>query len=390
VTRGRKRKFDTSIPGHIDQKVIPAGCYWHRRDRYWYTKLPYETPAIRRLCGEDAMLSDLHHAMELLGGVEKDTLKFLLDAHQASDQYAELADTTKEDYANTRRILDGFVTKIGMPFPSLKLSKIKLPLIQVLIDDIAAGKRRHGDTPAERTPSSAAHVQRYLSAAFAWGMPRGLCAFNAAEGVAMPKERKAHRMPSRVIMRACVALFKRRGALPTRTKGSLPPYVWAVAVIAYACRMRNIEVRSLTDADETDDGIIVDRRKGSLGNTTEWSPELREAWDWLKIRRTGIWAKKRLPSPLRPDQRPLVVNEQGQRVSKSTMASAWRRAMAAAMAAGLIDASERFGLHGLKHRGVTDTEGTKADKQQASGHRNMQMVNHYDHERPVVKPANKA
>lgn len=63
--------------------------------------------------------------------------------------------------------------------------------------------------------------------------------------------------------------------------------------------------------------------------------------------------------------------------------------MAAALAAGLITEEERFGLHGLKHRGITDTKGTKADKQLASGHKSMQMVNRYDHERPIVDPAGK-
>jgi integrase len=72
------------------------------------------------------------------------------------------------------------------------------------------------------------------------------------------------------------------------------------------------------------------------------------------------------------------------------MSSAWRRAMAAALKAGVISKEERFGLHGLKHRGITDTKGTKADKQLASGHRSMQMVHLYDHERPVVDPAGKA
>lgn len=230
-------------------------------------------------------------------------------------------------------------------------------------------------------------MQRYLSAAFVWAMPRGFCEYNPAEGVDMPREKKAHRMPDLVTMKAVVALFKRRGALATRTRGSLAPYVWAVALIVYACRMRGVEARALTDADETPEGIVVDRRKGSLGNLTRWSPELREAWDWLKRRRNGIWAKKRRSVPLRPENRPLIVTEGGNAVGKSTMSSAWRRAMAVAMEAGLITTEERFGLHSLKHRGVTDTKGTKADKQLASGHKSMQMVHHYDHERPVVDPA---
>jgi hypothetical protein len=345
---------------------------------------------MRRLGTDEALLSDLYHAMEQINGIERDTLDYLLNLHCNSSQFKELAKATQDDYTYCRTILQNFRTKLGLPFSSLKLRKITLPLVQVLIDDIASGKRSFNDVPLQPTPSSGAHVQRYLSAAFVWGMPRGHCLGNPAEGVDMPKERKAHRMPDAVTMNAVVALFKRRGALPSRRRGSLAPYVWAVAVIAYACRMRGVEVRELTDADETDDGIIVDRRKGSLGNITRWSTDLKEAWNWLKTRRNRIWEKKRRPLPIRAEDRPLVVTEGGVAVGKHTMSSAWRRAMAAAQDAGLITNEERFGLHGLKHRGITDTKGTKADKQLASGHKSMQMVHRYDHERPIVDPAGKS
>lgn len=288
MTKGRKRRFDETIPYHINQNKLPNGCYWNRRDRYWYTYVEGTKPRMRRLGSEEALLSDLYHAMEQLNGIERDTLDYLLKFHSSSPQFAGLAKATQDDYKYCRTILQNFRTKLGIPFASLKLRKITLPLVQVLVDDIAAGKRSFDDVPLQPTPSSGAHVQRYLSAAFTWGMPRGHCLTNPADGVDMPKERKAHRMPDAVTMKAVVALFKRRGALPSRRRGSLAPYVWAVAVIAYACRMRGVEVRELTGADETDEGIIVDRRKGSLGNITRWSTDLEEAWNWLKKRRNQI------------------------------------------------------------------------------------------------------
>ena len=386
MTKGRKRKYDPNIPSHIQQQLLPRGCYWHRRDRYWYTLVEGDKPRTRRLADEDALLSDLHHAMECVSGVERDTLDYLLDQHEKSAAFRKLAGSTQDDYRYCRAIINAFQTKLGVPFGKLKLRKVDLPLVQVLVDAVADGKRSHSDQPEKATPSSGAHIQRYLSAAFVWGMPRGLCKFNAAQGVDMPVEVGAHRMPDLVTMKAVVALFKRRGKLPTRTKGSLAPYVWAVAVIAYECRMRSVEVRSLTDADETKEGIIVDRRKGSLGNLTRWSSQMREAWDWLKVRRQGIWASKRLPVPHRPQDRYLVVAETGRAVGKSTMSSAWRRAIAVAVEVGILSTEEKFGLHAIKHRAITDTKGNKADKQLASGHKTLQMVNHYDHSRPVVDP----
>ncbi|MBB3184716.1 hypothetical protein FHR95_002290 [Halomonas fontilapidosi] len=48
--------------------------------------------------------------------------------------------------------------------------------------------------------------------------------------------------------------------------------------------------------------------------------------------------------------------------------------MEAAVDAGVITQEEKFGLHDLKRRGITDTEGNRHDKQEASGHRNEHML----------------
>lgn len=42
---------------------------------------------------------------------------------------------------------------------------------------------------------------------------------------------------------------------------------------------------------------------------------------------------------------------------------------------------ERLGLHNLKHRGVTDTEGTQNE---ASGHKIDAMMHLYDHSMPTA------
>ena len=54
---------------------------------------------------------------------------------------------------------------------------------------------------------------------------------------------------------------------------------------------------------------------------------------------------------------------------------------------GIIEEHERFTLHGMKHKGVTDTKGTLQDKQRASGHKSQSMAAHYDHELAEVAPA---
>lgn len=44
---------------------------------------------------------------------------------------------------------------------------------------------------------------------------------------------------------------------------------------------------------------------------------------------------------------------------------------------------------GLKHRGVTDTEGNIGDKQDAAGHVERKMTQRYAHDLPVVAPPTK-
>jgi hypothetical protein len=313
--------------------------------------------------------------MELAKGSDSSTLDYMLRKFEDSGQFKnEISDATRTDYRYCRDVLQRHATKLGIPFANLRRGSITPPLIQRLVNDIA-----------KEFPAKANHVKRYLSVAYQWGVLNGYADSNVAQGVRQSKERKAHRMPEADTARAVIAFLRVRGALPSRRKGSVPPYVWAVAEIAYRCRMRSVEVRNLTDANRTDAGIIVTRVKGSDDNLTTWCPELTEAWGWLVSRRARIWLKK--PSLRAKETRPLVVSEDGCALSKSALNSAWRRAMAVAIKEKVIDKDSRFGLHGLKHRGVTDTPGRKADKKAASGHKTDAMLDLYDHELQTVDPA---
>ena len=370
----RHRRHDLTIPSHIDQKKLPVGVYWNRRDRYWYTILREPKPHRRRIAGPDALMSELNKAVEQLRGVRHETLDHMLGQFAESGRFKGLAAATREDYGYCRLALQRHKTKLGCSFAELDRAKISTPLIQKLIDTIA-----------NTHPSKANHIKRYLSAAYKWGIQRGYVSNNPALVVEQTNERRAHRMPREDTMHNVIAFLRERGSFSGRRAGAVAPYVWAVAEIAYRLRLRSVEVRMLTDDSATDGGIIVVRTKGSAGNITRWSPELREAWGWLVARRARIWLKKGVPQATLV--RPLVVAEDGSALSKSALNSAWKRAMAVAIEAKVIAPHERFGLHGLKHRGVTDTPGTKADKKLASGHKSDAMVDLYDHEVPTVNPA---
>lgn len=369
----RHRKLDPTIPGFIDQRKLPTGIYWNRRDRYWYS-LP--SGKYTRMVGPDALLSDLHAAMETLHGVNRSSLNYMLGQFEESKQFKSLAARTQDDYKYCRKVLHRFQTKVGVPFSELRRASITPPTVQRLIDKIA-----------EDYPSKANHVARYLSAAYRWAGLRMGVKENPAKGVQQAKERRAHRTPEAAVMRGLISFLRERGSQKARSEGSVSPYLWAVAEIAYRCRMRGVEVRDLTDANSTVEGVIVRRHKGSLDNITRWCPELQEAWDWLASRRNEIWKHKAPVVPLAPDKRTLLVTESGRAVGRSTLNSAWQRAMQQALKAGVITTETRFGLHATKHRGVTDTPGTRRDKQDAAGHRSPTMTDVYNHALDVYDPA---
>lgn len=177
------------------------------------------------------------------------------------------------------------------------------------------------------------------------------------------------------------------GARAAHSAGAVAPYLWPAMEIAYRCRLRGIEVVTLTDANVLDNGLLTNRRKGSRDNITAWSPSLRAAVAAAQARRAAIWERRRHAVPMRPEDRPLFVDQQGAPLRKGTLDSAWQSMMRLAVADGILGAEQRFGMHALKHCGITDTQGTRGEKQVASGHKAERMLDTYDHSLPVVKPA---
>ncbi|MEF2156374.1 integrase [Luteimonas sp. FXH3W] len=167
---------------------------------------------------------------------------------------------------------------------------------------------------------------------------------------------------------------------------TVPSYLWAALEIAYLCRMRGSEVADINDADIRDDGIYCRRLKGSDDNFTEFSPRLEAAVIELRAQRKAIWERHGRAIPMRATRRPLIVSTTGEAISKGAIDSAWNRMWSNILQSGYLEPEDRFKLHGLKHRGISDTEGTLADAREASGHKTEQMTVRYRHKVSRVKP----
>lgn len=380
MKKARKRKHNPHIPSHIDQAALPAAVYFdHRGAGNWYTshRDEYGKQRRRNIASADATLAELHGIIDDASNIDRETLHYLCQQFHESPKFAELSRLTQHDYTYCRNVLVSQETRMGKPLGDLAIRRFSPALVQRLVDKIAG----------EGTPSKAAHVLRYLRRVLQWGRNRGYVDTNPAMGIEAPVERKQRRLPSVEMMEVLIDRAKALGRIHRNEPNSCPAYLSIVMELAYLCRLRGIEVVTLTDVNELEQGVLTNRRKGSRNNIVRWTPRLREAWDEAKAYRTKIWATHSFPIPIQPDRRPLIVGDHGMALSKSGLDTAWQRFMARAVKAGVLLEEQRYGLHDLKRRGITDTPGTRADKQQASGHRDQSMLDIYDLSLPLVYPS---
>jgi hypothetical protein len=389
--RGRPRKFNAFIPAHIDQSQLPKGIYWCRSGRgSWYVFVTDPDTGARNtkvVAGPKARLS----VLRAIAGVwprdyVRGTVGWVMARFDESTDFAALAESTRRLYRYCAKVAQDYHMHNGRgaSLDTLFVDRLRLPVIQRVIETIAKGRKESVPGAADAQapyPAKANHLLRYLHRLFVWGRRHGHCQTNPAAGAKRVPLQPRSGMPTRPAYDAVLKF--------AQTRGEFAPYLWPLMEIKYLCRMRSIEVLTLTDAHASEQGIYVARRKRSHDNIVLWSPRLRAAWDAAVAVRASIRSRRsnrfhRLPSP---EQRFIFVANDLAQLSTGALSSAWTQMMRLAVGEGIITREQRFTLHGLKHRGVTDTQGSRRRKQIASGHQTEAMVQLYDHDVPVVSPA---
>jgi site-specific recombinase XerC len=380
MKKARKRKHNPRIPNHIDQAALPAAVYFDHRDNgIWYTLHRDETGKQRRrnIAPAGVSLAELHQIMDEASNVDRGTLRYVCTKFHESDRYKKLSLKTHDDYCYSRDVLLTLPTKLGKPLGDLAVRKFTSALVQRIVDRLAD----------EGTPSKAAHALRYLRRVLQWGRNRGYLEVNPALGIEAPVERKQRRLPDHQVMDTLIDRAIARGLLLRGEKGGCPEYLGYVMELAYLCRLRGIEVVTLTDENELENGILTNRRKGSRDNVVRWTPRLRKAWENAKAYRSKVWTKRKTAIPIVASRRNIIVASHGGPLRKSSLDTAWQRFITLALLDEIITPDQRFALHDLKRRGITDTVGNRADKQEASGHRDPKMMDVYDLSLPIVSPS---
>lgn len=388
---GRPRKAPPNLPSHIDYNKVPKGIYWDRSGHgRWYVLDRHpdgKGSTSKTVAQAAARLSDLHViAEQRAGSSTRGSIGYVIDLFEASLTFSQLASSTQRHYRDYASAIKLYPLKNSAKLGEMLVDKLTPGTIRRLVDVIAQGRpaSKPGDISVPGYPTKANHWLRYLRRVFGWAREHDHVQTNPAAGVKQVKEKREHRMPDQAVFRRVQKYAEECGQRGPREKGALPGYLWAAMELAYQARLRGIEVLTLTDAHDMGTELMTNRRKGSRDNLVRKGGQLARAVWALRERRQRIWSRRGRPAPLRAEDRHLFVGEDGEPLTRSGFDTAWQRMIRNAIQDKIIEAAERFALHGLKHRGVTDTKG---DKKIASGHRTDAMLELYNHELARVEPS---
>lgn len=279
------------------------------------------------LCKAPATDNDIWTYYLRVTNQAKDTLSWLLGAYHESAQFQLLATRTRVDYKGYRERIESKSVKGYGTFGNTPFSAIKKTTIRKYLDSYEAKNGKLAPVSANR------HIQ-YLKSAYNWAMERyDTVRVNPCTGVKLNKEEARTRYVTDEEYTVAVTLAMKGGS----------KYLAAFMELAVLCRARRKEISAFTDADITEDGLVLNRIKGSEGEITTWTPRLRGAVAYAR----SLYPDA--PTPIKTG-RFLIHNKQGQPIKKNAFDSAWRRLMDKVEAAG----GEPFTGHDLKAKGVTD------------------------------------
>ena len=273
----------------------------------------------------DAPLSEVWARYEALHAEQQHTVTWLLQTYFGSRQFNSLRVKTQTDYRSRANTLENMLMTNGKPFGQLLLTQVDRYLLREYLD-------------LSNHPVSANRQIAVLSSAWAWALERYKIPPNACKEVKPNKEKPRTRYVNDGEYR--------------RAKSLAPPWLQVAMDLSYICRARRGEVLALTLDDIKDDGLLINRSKGSKAEVTQWTPALRSVVDKARsLSGSGDY---------------LVRTERGP-IQVSQFDSAWRRLMAKVSNMG----GAKFSYHDIKAKGLSDMHEPWA------GHKSDSMLDAY-------------
>jgi integrase len=256
----------------------------------------------------DAPLSEIWAEYESLHSEQQHTVTWLMETYFDSRQFNSLRVKTQADYLSRSNTLQNMLMTNGKPFGQLRLKQVDRYLLREYLD-------------ISQHPVSANRQIAVLSSAWAWALERFKIPDNPCKQVKPNKETPRTKYITDSEYRQAKALA--------------PSWLQVAMDLSYICRARRAEVLALTLAEVGDDGLLIQRSKGSKSEVTQWTPALRAVID--KSRN------------LDGSSNHLVRTAAGS-ISVPQFDSAWRRLMSAVADQG----GSRFTFHDIKAKGLSD------------------------------------
>lgn len=296
-----------------------------------------------RLCALTEPQSAVWLAYEKAVGdeVEKKTFQNLADQFMSSPDFMDLSPETRKDYTK-------YSGKVLPVFGKINPDKIKPEHIRRYMDQRGLSSR----VQANREKS-------FLSRVFRWSYERGYVKSNPCQGVKQFKEVARERYVTDEEYQAVYDVA--------------PDIVRAAMEIAYLCVARQSDVLLLKVDQLHDAGIFICQGKTGVKQIKAWSDRLRQAVSLAQS------------IPLKPGMSSMFVLHQanGSKYTRDGFNTRWRDAKIAAQEKH-PHLNVDFTFHDLKAKGISDLEGSLAEKQAISGHKNSRQTAIYDRKVKVV------
>lgn len=267
-------------------------------------------------------------------------LSWLFKKYFKSPKFMKLSPRTQKDYNWYAEKIEAMPGKDGSTFGDFPFDKITRKTIAALRDKLAD------------KPTQANRRLQFLSAVFSWAIEEEHMNENPCKGVSKfslkSRDRYAEDNEYQIVY-DCAAEY---------------PFLQVMMELAYLCRARMSELRTLPYDAPNDLGVYLKRTKQSESETTTWTPRLRKAVEAARALNPNASSKY------------LIHNEDGSMITENQFRNAWRRTIDKALTSGL---KERFTFHDLKARGVTN------HPTQHSGHKSERMKAVYVRKAPKVE-----
>lgn len=331
VKTKRASKSTMTLPKYV---YLSKGRYVYR---------PYD-PATKKQSKEIVLCKDTASMIELWMRYEQVTVKSeVRSLKMAISEYLSSPDvkslkplSVRDNHRHASRIISMPMTS-GRTFGDLPFNGITTGRLQRYLD-----KRTE-----EGAPVAGNKEIGFLSVVYNWHKRRDHVTVNPTIGIKKNGTKPRDRYVTDEEYQVFSALAKESSW-----------YIFPMMEVAYLCRARRIEILSLEKAHVTDEGLLLNRVKGSKSQIIAWTPRLKAAIDiFLKQNtRQAKW---------------LIHDDGGAKITDSAFKSTWQRLQVQFSEMGY----SRFTFHDLKAKGVSDFDG---DKLVASGHKTQSMVNVYD------------